>query len=331
METKQAATVKIEGLMCDSKYKYLTQNPSLLLPSSSSSTTSAVGFMELLGMQDMIDDDDDDDDSKELDVINKDEGFPNTTAALDPTPLSSNVNPESSQLTNTSIINNPATPNSSSISSASNDDQEEDQPQQPAKKQRRNGKKTNEKRQREARVAFMTKSEVDHLEDGYRWRKYGQKAVKNSPFPRSYYRCTSASCNVKKRVERLLSDPSVVVTTYQGQHTHPCTILPRGMMPLAGVGAATSAAYMLPAMQMANNNNSISLLQHLHQMNNNNVNSSMVHQLNQFGNIMWSPNSGTTCPMLSAQQRLNATHPLSTDNGLLEDIVPSFFNNQHYC
>ena len=25
--------------------------------------------------------------------------------------------------------------------------------------------------------------EVDHLEDGYKWRKYGQKAVKNSPFP----------------------------------------------------------------------------------------------------------------------------------------------------
>ena len=30
----------------------------------------------------------------------------------------------------------------------------------------------------------MTKSEVDHLEDGYRWRKYGQKAVKNSAYPR---------------------------------------------------------------------------------------------------------------------------------------------------
>jgi hypothetical protein len=46
-------------------------------------------------------------------------------------------------------------------------------------------KTTNQKRQREARIAFMTKSEVDHLEDGYRWRKYGQKAVKNRPFPRS--------------------------------------------------------------------------------------------------------------------------------------------------
>ena len=45
-------------------------------------------------------------------------------------------------------------------------------------------KTTSQKRQREPRFAFMTKSEVDHLEDGYRWRKYGQKAVKNSPFPR---------------------------------------------------------------------------------------------------------------------------------------------------
>lgn len=52
------------------------------------------------------------------------------------------------------------------------------------RKNRLKPKKNNQKRQREARVAFMTKSEVDHLEDGYRWRKYGQKAVKNSPFPR---------------------------------------------------------------------------------------------------------------------------------------------------
>jgi hypothetical protein len=48
-------------------------------------------------------------------------------------------------------------------------------------------KKKNQKRQREPRFAFMTKSEVDHLDDGYRWRKYGQKAVKNSPYPRYIY------------------------------------------------------------------------------------------------------------------------------------------------
>jgi hypothetical protein len=48
------------------------------------------------------------------------------------------------------------------------------------------GKGKGEKRPRQPRFAFMTKSEVDHLEDGYRWRKYGQKAVKNSPFPRYF-------------------------------------------------------------------------------------------------------------------------------------------------
>ncbi|KAJ6768383.1 WRKY TRANSCRIPTION FACTOR PROTEIN 1-RELATED [Salix koriyanagi] len=49
-------------------------------------------------------------------------------------------------------------------------------------------KKKGQKRIRQPRFAFVTKSEVDHLEDGYRWRKYGQKAVKNSPFP-SRNRC----------------------------------------------------------------------------------------------------------------------------------------------
>lgn len=50
---------------------------------------------------------------------------------------------------------------------------------------RNKARKKGQKRIRQPRFAFMTKSEVDHLEDGYRWRKYGQKAVKNSPFPRS--------------------------------------------------------------------------------------------------------------------------------------------------
>lgn len=88
-------------------------------------------------------------------------------------------------------------------------------------------KKKGQKRIRQPRFAFMTKSEVDHLEDGYRWRKYGQKAVKNSPFPRSYYRCTNTKCTVKKRVERSSEDPTIVITTYEGQHCHHTVGFPR--------------------------------------------------------------------------------------------------------
>ncbi|CAH8348298.1 unnamed protein product [Eruca vesicaria subsp. sativa] len=89
-------------------------------------------------------------------------------------------------------------------------------------------KKQAQKRIRQQRFAFMTKSDVDNLEDGYRWRKYGQKAVKNSSFPRSYYRCTNSRCTVKKRVERSSEDPSIVITTYEGQHCHQTVGFPRG-------------------------------------------------------------------------------------------------------
>ncbi|XVE91591.1 hypothetical protein REPUB_Repub01dG0023100 [Reevesia pubescens] len=89
-------------------------------------------------------------------------------------------------------------------------------------------RKKGQKRIRQPRFAFMTKSEVDHLEDGYRWRKYGQKAVKNSPFPRSYYRCTNSKCTVKKRVERSSEDSTIVITTYEGQHCHHSVGFPRG-------------------------------------------------------------------------------------------------------
>jgi hypothetical protein len=40
------------------------------------------------------------------------------------------------------------------------------------------------KRVREPRFAIQTRSEVEIMEDGFKWRKYGQKAVKNSPNPR---------------------------------------------------------------------------------------------------------------------------------------------------
>nr|ANN44509.1 WRKY transcription factor [Fragaria x ananassa] len=83
------------------------------------------------------------------------------------------------------------------------------------------GMKKGDKKIRKPRYAFQTRSQVDILDDGYRWRKYGQKAVKNNKFPRSYYRCTHQGCNVKKQVQRLTRDEGVVVTTYEGMHSHP--------------------------------------------------------------------------------------------------------------
>ncbi|WJX75657.1 putative WRKY transcription factor 75, variant 2 [Trifolium repens] len=82
-------------------------------------------------------------------------------------------------------------------------------------------KKKGEKKAKKPKYAFQTRSQVDILDDGYRWRKYGQKAVKNNKFPRSYYRCTHQGCNVKKQVQRLTKDEGVVVTTYEGVHNHP--------------------------------------------------------------------------------------------------------------
>ncbi|KAA8519184.1 hypothetical protein F0562_013440 [Nyssa sinensis] len=73
---------------------------------------------------------------------------------------------------------------------------------------------------REPRVVVQTISEVDILDDGYRWRKYGQKVVKGNPNPRSYYKCTNAGCPVRKHVERASHDPKAVITTYEGKHNH---------------------------------------------------------------------------------------------------------------
>lgn len=56
-------------------------------------------------------------------------------------------------------------------------------------------------------------------DDRYNWRKYGQKQVKGSEYPRSYYKCTHLNCPVKKKVER---SPTGEITEiiYKGKHNH---------------------------------------------------------------------------------------------------------------
>ncbi|GJY57522.1 DNA-binding WRKY transcription factor [Tanacetum coccineum] len=81
---------------------------------------------------------------------------------------------------------------------------------------------------REPRVVVQTISDIDILDDGYRWRKYGQKVVKGNPNPRSYYKCTTPSCGVRKHVERASNDMRSVITTYEGKHNHDVPVA-RGM------------------------------------------------------------------------------------------------------
>nr|QFI57421.1 WRKY26 [Glycyrrhiza glabra] len=58
--------------------------------------------------------------------------------------------------------------------------------------------------------------------DSWAWRKYGQKPIKGSPYPRGYYRCSSSkSCPARKQVERSHVDPTVLLVTYSSDHNHP--------------------------------------------------------------------------------------------------------------
>ncbi|TKY70976.1 WRKY transcription factor 29 [Spatholobus suberectus] len=77
-----------------------------------------------------------------------------------------------------------------------------------------------QKKQKNKRVKHVTAA--DGVSDQWAWRKYGQKPIKGSPYPRSYYRCSSSKgCSARKHVERSHLDPGVFVVTYTSEHSDP--------------------------------------------------------------------------------------------------------------
>ncbi|KAF0923494.1 hypothetical protein E2562_006382 [Oryza meyeriana var. granulata] len=75
--------------------------------------------------------------------------------------------------------------------------------------------------------------------DLWAWRKYGQKPIKGSPYPRGYYKCSSMKgCMARKMVERSPAKPGTLIVTYMAEHCHP---VPTQLNALAGTTRHKSA------------------------------------------------------------------------------------------
>lgn len=82
-------------------------------------------------------------------------------------------------------------------------------------------KRRRSKVKRSVKVPAISNRVADIPPDDYSWRKYGQKPIKGSPYPRGYYKCSSVrGCPARKHVERCMEEPSMLKVTYEGEHNH---------------------------------------------------------------------------------------------------------------
>ncbi|KAJ8477347.1 hypothetical protein OPV22_021074 [Ensete ventricosum] len=100
-------------------------------------------------------------------------------------------------------------------------------------------KKRKSRVKRTIRVPAISSKVADIPGDEYSWRKYGQKPIKGSPYPRGYYKCSTVrGCPARKHVERAPDDPSMLIVTYEAEHRHNPTVAGASPKPATATVAA---------------------------------------------------------------------------------------------
>lgn len=89
-------------------------------------------------------------------------------------------------------------------------------------------------------VTLETPTEA--IDDGWRWRKYGEKKVHGRTHRRSYFKCSNGKCPARRHVERSTDDGANIVVTYEHAHDHPSPNGNRLWLPPQPAGAPPRAS-----------------------------------------------------------------------------------------
>ncbi|XP_078429035.1 transcription factor WRKY19-like [Wolffia australiana] len=88
---------------------------------------------------------------------------------------------------------------------------------------RSNSRKRKTLPRRRELIRVLPGTKMDSLpDDGFQWRKYGQKEIYRSSHPRGYYRCIhkrTQGCLATKQVQKSDEDPTLYIMIYDGEHT----------------------------------------------------------------------------------------------------------------
>ncbi|XP_076920225.1 putative WRKY transcription factor 7 [Bidens hawaiensis] len=75
---------------------------------------------------------------------------------------------------------------------------------------------------REVRRVPIVGSKVTSIPaDDYSWKKYGEKKIEGSIYPRVYYKCSiGKGCPARKSIELAKDNSKMLLVTYAGEHRH---------------------------------------------------------------------------------------------------------------